>query len=493
PAELADVAAALKILGELHRTRNRRPIADTLTRLLAATRAHAGIAIWPAGEQALANLFRVTDLARRFEATGTTSFRAFIDRLDADADRGRAPDAPVVEEGTEGVRIMTVHKAKGLEFPIVILCDPTAPLAPSEPSHHVDAERRLWLERLAGCVPTELREHAEEVIRRDREEEQRLAYVAVTRARDLLVVPVVGDEERTGWLEALNPVIYPSVTTKRAPARAPNCPTFGDDSVLDRARDCERMTHDAVAPGLHKPRVGTHQVVWWDPGALRLGADLGGGLRQQQILEADETKERATASEAAHVRWQARRATALLNAQVPSLTAKSVTDYAKLASPGYAPVAIERTSIDRLARPNGRRFGSLVHAVLAVVELRADDPQLHAAALNQARLIDASPEEVDAAVIAVRAALAHPVMQRAAAAAIVRREIPIVLDTPGLMLEGIIDLTFFDGVQWMVVDYKTDPELPLEVRAPYEAQVRTYAAAITAATQQPASATLLLV
>ncbi|HET9990157.1 MAG TPA: UvrD-helicase domain-containing protein, partial [Kofleriaceae bacterium] len=65
-AQLA-IAEALAIVGELHARRNRRPIADTLARLLAATRAHAGLAVWPAGEQALANLFRVMDLARRFE------------------------------------------------------------------------------------------------------------------------------------------------------------------------------------------------------------------------------------------------------------------------------------------------------------------------------------------------------------------------------------------------------------------------------------------
>ena len=493
PAEFPQVAGALAILGKLHRTRNRRPIADTLMSLLAETRAHAGIAIWPAGEQALANLFRVTDLARRFEAGGATSFRAFIDRLDADADRGRSPDAPVVEEGTEGVRIMTVHKAKGLEFPIVILCDPTAPLAPSEPSHYVDADRRLWLERIAGCVPTELREHADEVIRRDREEEQRLAYVAVTRARDLLVVPVVGDEEREGWLESLNPVIHPAVSTKRSPAVAPNCPRFTDDSVVERHHP-DRMPHDSVAPGLHVPRAGTHQVVWWDPHALKLGVDVGGGLRQQQLLEADDSKERATASEQAHVRWQARRATSLLQAITPSLQTRSVTEASKLELlGGTLPVAIERTSIDRIARPNGRRFGSLVHAVLAAIELRGDDAHLRAVAINQARLIDASSEEVDAAVLSVRAALTHPLMQRAAAATILRREIPIVLDTPELMLEGIIDLAFADADGWVVVDYKTDPELVPEVRAPYEAQVRTYATAITAATSLPASAALLLV
>ena len=491
PALFADVAGALALLGELHRKRNRRPIADTLTRLLGATRAHAGIAIWPAGEQALANLFRVTDLARRFEAGGATSFRAFIDRLDADAERGRQPDAPVVEEGTEGVRIMTVHKAKGLEFPVVILCDPTAPLEPSEPSHYVDPARRLWLDRIAGCVPIELRERAEEVIRRDREEEQRLAYVAVTRARDLLVVPVVGDEERPGWLEALTPVVHPAAAAKRTPRVAPNCPRFGDDSVVER-RHPDRMPHDAVAPGLHAPRAGSHDLVWWDPHVLALGAELGGGQRQAQILQADESNERATASIAAHDRWQERRATALVHAQTPSLVTRSVTEASKLAPPpGYLPVAIVETAIDRNARPNGLRFGSLVHAVLATIDFAGDDDHVRAVARNQARLIDATADEVDAAVLAVRAALVHPLLQRAAAAPILRREIPIVLDTPEQMLEGIIDLAFAENGHWTIVDYKTDPDLG-ERRAPYEIQVRTYATAITAATGQPASAALLL-
>jgi ATP-dependent exoDNAse (exonuclease V) beta subunit len=177
----------------------------------------------------------------------------------------------------------------------------------------------------------------------------------------------------------------------------------------------------------------------------------------------------------------------------PSLNTSSVTNASKLAEPGGMPVAIERTPIDRINRPNGRRFGSLVHAVLAAIDLGGDDAHVRAAAINQARLIDASPAEIEACVIAVRAALAHPLMQRAAAARVLRREIPIVHDTPDVMLEGIIDLTFSDGTEWMIVDYKTDPELPPEVRAPYEAQVRMYAAAITRATGLPASAALLLV
>jgi ATP-dependent exoDNAse (exonuclease V) beta subunit len=254
------------------------------------------------------------------------------------------------------------------------------------------------------------------------------------------------------------------------------------------------MQHDSIAPGMHVPRAGKHQVVWWDPHVLRLGVDIGGGLRQQQILEADDSNERATASEQAHVRWLERRATSLLRAMTPSLETKSVTEASRLELlEGIQRVALESTSIDRVNRPNGRRFGSLVHAVLAAIDLRGDDAHVRAVAVNQARLIDASASEVDAAVVAVRAAVVHPLMQRAAAAPILRREIPIVHDTPGLMLEGIIDLAFADDAGWVVVDYKTDPELAPEVRAPYEAQVRAYASAITAATSLPASAALLLV
>jgi ATP-dependent exoDNAse (exonuclease V) beta subunit len=109
--------------------------------LLDAVRAHAGIAMWPTGEQALANCLRIVDLARRFEQRGASSFRAFVERMEADAEDGQAEDAPIVEQGTEGVRMMTVHRAKGLEFPVVILADPTCPAARDFPSRHVDPAR----------------------------------------------------------------------------------------------------------------------------------------------------------------------------------------------------------------------------------------------------------------------------------------------------------------------------------------------------------------
>jgi len=493
------VAGALSTLASLHVGRNRRPIADTIARLLATTRAHAGLAVWPAGEQALANVLRILDLARRFESSGATSFRAFVERLAADAERGKQPDAPVVEAGTDGVRIMTVHAAKGLEFPVVMLCDPTAPLGPERPSRYIDNERRVWLEPLAGCVPVELREHAEEITRRDREEIERLAYVATTRARDLLVVPVVGDEERSSWLEALAPVMHPEPSLRRTPTVANGCPAFGLDSVVTRPLDRAHLASECVAPGQHTPRAGTHTVVWWDPHLLDLGRSAGGGLRQRQILQADASGETASASERAHAEWQERKKRALDIGSAASLVVQSVTHASRVIDAGQAPVKIESTNIDRSARPAGKRFGSLVHAVLAAVELRADEAAIHLLAQNQARLLGATNDEVAAAVVAVQNALAHPLLGRAAAAEArgrLRREVPVVFRRDDSLIEGVVDLAFSEpddgGDAWTIIDFKTDADLG-HARAAYEAQVRLYAAAISTTTGRPAAPVLFVV
>jgi superfamily I DNA/RNA helicase len=157
---------------------------ETISVLLETVRAHAEIAFWPNGEQALANCQRLIYMARHFER-GASSFRAFVEKLEDDAERGEADEAPIVEEGVEGVRVMTVHKAKGLEFPVVVLAGPTCSAARDTPSRYVDPSRRLWVEPLCGSAPVELLETANEELRRDQTEAVRVAYVAATRARDL--------------------------------------------------------------------------------------------------------------------------------------------------------------------------------------------------------------------------------------------------------------------------------------------------------------------
>jgi ATP-dependent exoDNAse (exonuclease V) beta subunit len=503
----AEVAEALRLLAHLHDGRNRRPIAETLTRLLAALRAHAGIAVWPTGEQALQNCLRVVDLARRFERRGAPSFRAFVERLEEDALRGEAEEAPVVEEGTEGVRIMTVHKAKGLEFPVVILADPTCAATREPPSRHVDPARGLFAEALCGCAPRELLEHHDEEARREREEAVRLAYVAATRARDLLVVPVCSEGEIAGWTEMLAPAVYPEPGSRRAPHPAAGCPAFGADAVVERPPRAAPL-EASVAPGLHRPRAGRHAVVWWDPHALALGREERVGLRQQRILEADAegVAERGLRE---HLAWQAARAEALEAGARPWLRVEAVTALAREAAAGAGggteAVSVLDVPLERAGRPRGRRFGTLVHALLAAVDLDAGADAVAAAARQQGRLVGASAEEVEAAAVAVRAALAHPLLREAAAAARrggLRRETPVLLSLEdGRLAEGVVDLAFRASAAdageagepgWVVLDFKTDQELDPQ-RAVYEAQVRLYVGAVAAATGEAARGVILTV
>jgi ATP-dependent exoDNAse (exonuclease V) beta subunit len=513
-----DVAGALDVLGALHRRRNRRPIADSLAQLLEATRAHAGVAIWPTGEQALGNILRVLDLARRFEASGATSFRSFVTRLDEEAERGGAAEAPVVEEGTDGVRIMTVHKAKGLEFPVVILVDPTAPQTARQPSRYVDPARRLWAMPLAGCPPVELFEKREEVLKHDAEEAVRLAYVAATRARELLVVPVVGDaiagdEAASGWLDVLHPAIFPRPVDRRRSEPALGCPRFGEDSVRERSESAHRGPEGSVRPGCHRPEAGNHKVVWWDPAVLDLDKQDDVGLRQQRILAADDGAAVATEGERLHAEWQTRRKTLLERGGTPSSRVITVTELTKSDDAAKSPtgdgsptppprlaassVTIEQTDASRTARPHGKRFGLLTHAVLSTVDLASDPAAVRKIAKVEGRLLAASSDEIAAAGLAVERALAHPLLSRARSATSMRREAPISMTLPdGQVVEGVLDLAFREltpeGAVWTVVDFKTDVEMG-ERREAYVRQVAVYAEAVAAATGEPASGFLLSV
>jgi ATP-dependent helicase/nuclease subunit A len=500
--EASEIGAALSLLARLHRGRNRCSIADTILQLLEATRAHAGIAIWPTGEQALANVLRMVDLARRFEAGGASSFRGFVERLRDQAERHEAADAPVMEDDSDGVRIMTVHKAKGLEFPVVVLADPTVSHT-ARPTRHIDAEQGLCLVQLAGCIPAELRERGREVLERDAAESIRLTYVAATRARDLLVVPAIGDHRYPGWVDVLHPALYPPAEAQRLARPAPGCPAFGPDSLSVRPSRGPRSVNDAVAPGQHQPERGEHAVVWWDPSALVLDKDDQVGLRQQEILKIDEAGGNSDASIRAHDLWQSRRRETLDQGSRPTLVATTVTEHTRgskgtSAAADALPVAIERVGSDQSARPRGRRFGTLVHAVLAEIAFDATADQILGAAAVQGRYLGCSGAEVEAAALSVAAALRHPVLRRAAAAAasgICRREAAIALRLgDGTLLDGVVDLAFAgerDG-PWTIVDFKTDAGVEGN-RACYEEQVRLYARAIAEATSRPARAVLLYV
>jgi ATP-dependent exoDNAse (exonuclease V) beta subunit len=135
--------------------------------------------------------------------------------------------------------------------------------------------------------------------------------------------------------------------------------------------------------------------------------------------------------------------------------------------------------------------------VLAAIDLDASADEIAAVAQANARLIDATAEELDAAVATVRTALQHPLMQRAARAQTLRRETPLQhYREDGTLIEGLVDLAFqertpeFKG--WTVVDFKTDREIE-KAENQYRAQVAAYVEAVRIATASSARGFLLVV
>ena len=166
----------------------------------------------------------------------------------------------------------------------------------------------------------------------------------------------------------------------------------------------------------------------------------------------------------------------------------------------FPPVQVELIKRGDFERPSGRRFGALVHAILASVDLDADADAIQASAAVNGRLVGATEEEIIAAVVAVRATLEHPILRRAAASARkgeIRRETPVLLTLDdGSLVEGVVDLAFREDTPefagWTVVDFKTDREFATSSDR-YKAQVIAYSAAIQAATGLPSRGILLVV
>jgi hypothetical protein len=102
----------------------------------------------------------------------------------------------------------------------------------------------------------------------------------------------------------------------------------------------------------------------------------------------------------------------------------------------------------------------------------------------KAAFVGAKVEEIEAAIVAVTAALRHPLIQRAQAAVAkgkCYRELPLALRMDdGSLIEGAADLVFWEDGGWIVVDFKTDRELTNELER-YRRQVSIYARAISQA------------
>ncbi len=151
---------------------------------------------WP--ERRLANIHKLLRVARAFEASEGRSVRAFLDHVE-DLKRGGTsePEAPVEDVEPDTVRLMTIHAAKGLEFPVVCVADLGRKRPSADRRLFVDGERvglRLWRPGEGEGVKTlDFEELRAERQARESEEENRVFYVAMTRARERLLLSGAAD------------------------------------------------------------------------------------------------------------------------------------------------------------------------------------------------------------------------------------------------------------------------------------------------------------
>ena len=160
----------------------------------------------PGGQRRLANVRKLMRLGREYEDERGLDLRGFLDRV-SDRQAGRAADAregeaPVEGDGLNAVRLMTIHRAKGLEFHTVCVADlGRSPWRPNE-ILRVCADGRIGLRLIRAGVAGRASAFAYDELGSERQraadaEERRLFYVAVTRAQERLVLS--GATRFEGW------------------------------------------------------------------------------------------------------------------------------------------------------------------------------------------------------------------------------------------------------------------------------------------------------
>ena len=347
------------------------------------------------------------DQARAYDERGGTGVRGFVEWVRQQADeRARAVEVVVPEPDDDAVRVLTVHGAKGLEFPVVVLAGLNAvPQTRSQPVLWADdghfevgigvKTRGTWVET-PGYDTVKKIESA-----LDEEERLRLLYVATTRARDYLLV---------------------SLHHKEADKK---CHAARLHAHLEGAP----ATAIEVEP----------EAVVAEPGAAAVDD------------RADEL--------AARAEWIATRSTRLAAAARPASVA-ATTLAAEVADEPEPDLGLRKEPDPDEDRPPWQRgragtaIGRAVHATLQSVDLAgADDLGPTATAQAWAEEIPARAAEVRDLVHSV---LDAPIVRAAVAGGRFWREVPVAVNIDGVTVEGFVDLLVETREGLVVVDYKTD-------------------------------------
>ncbi len=463
-AEQLRARFAADTLDALRAAKDRLRICELIDEALARTGYDAALLNEFLGERKLANLRKLVEQARGFQRGGFLGLSDFIAQL---ADFvARQPDealAATHSENTDVVRLMTIHQAKGLEFPIVILPDLDRPRHNRSTRVHFDAALGP-LVNLPDDGPSAPPLSGYDLWRFvEREEERceldRLLYVATTRAADYLIlasgVPRLGAAGGP-WTQLL--------------ARRFDLITGAFIGQADNAALRGNHRDDESAPTI---RVTTEEPV------VERGVDSRRAhVDWDQIAEQVSQSVPALASD--------HRAT---DPVAPDLNARRQYSFSRLAGtlhPRHETPDTVESPISETVDALG--LGTLVHAVLAAVEFGRPADVDGLARLYAERQLPGNQAAVDEALALIEPFMKSARARQVAAAVESHAEVEFLLAWPpddpapdGILLNGFIDRLYQDAEgDWHVLDFKTnrvaDDVAPQA--AAYEMQMLVYALAV---------------
>jgi ATP-dependent helicase/nuclease subunit A len=482
-AELALLRRFAETVADLRERGTRLSLATLVDAAVTETGYDLAILMRPAGEARFANVRKLMRLAAEFEAREGRDLRGLLDFLAARAETDGDAEAATAAEGHDGVRIMTVHNAKGLEFGVVAVPDLSRSLLAGSrpPLLAIGREEKsrvgMQLRRL-GASAVNLYSYAnlfEEQKRRDAEEGLRLFYVAATRARERLILSGVVKPEPGGETKPGTPVVE-RIADAFGIARERDS-TVPIEAPEPRAGLDARLAPSEIGVHVNLPSPERAAELRTTQRSLAAAQALGEGPaplleRRPPVVPARPLSYTAiSAYEECSYRFYMERVLGL----DASARASSHMPEAGAAAP--SPVG----------REEGAARGAVVHALLEWSQANGwqQPPEELARRHALAEGLDPDAEGLFGELLApVHGWLGSPLFRERVAPgeAVVRAEVPLLLGIAGTVLRGSIDLLVEqEGAAPLVVDYKTDrldgAELA-EHAARYETQRAIYALAV---------------